>query len=84
MAEQLIDGMMSEWNPNKYSDRYYGDVMKIIEEKAKTGVTTEHHATTSGTVAPNVVDLLAILKKSLAKSSPANDAVPSKKRRKGA
>ena len=37
MAEQLIDGMMGDWEPAKYRDHFYRDVMKLIEEKAKTG-----------------------------------------------
>jgi DNA end-binding protein Ku len=68
MAQQLIDGMMSDWEPSKYKDRYYGDLMKVIDEKAKTGEVKEHHARTTGTVANNVVDLLDLLKKSVAKS----------------
>jgi DNA end-binding protein Ku len=72
MAEQLIDGMMSEWEPKKYKDRYYRDVMKIIEEKSQNGVATEHHTKTRGTIANDVVDLFALLKKSVA--SPANDS----------
>jgi len=67
MAEQLIDGMMTDWEPKKYRDRYYGDVMKIIEEKAETGATTEHHTVVKGTVANDVVDLLDLLKKSVNK-----------------
>jgi DNA end-binding protein Ku len=65
MAEQLIDGMMTKWEPTKYRDRYYGDVMKMIAEKAKTGVAKERHAQLGGTVANDVVDLLALLKKSV-------------------
>jgi DNA end-binding protein Ku len=82
MAEQLIDGMMSEWDPAKYKDRYYRDVMKIIQEKAKTGETKEHHTRTTGTVAhDDVVDLLDLLKKSVAKSGKAaNDSRPSIKK----
>jgi DNA end-binding protein Ku len=67
MAEQLIEGMMTDWEPKRYRDKYYRDVMKIIEEKAKTGATTEHHAVTKGTVANDVVDLLDLLKKSVGK-----------------
>lgn len=67
MAEQLIDGMMSEWDPSKYRDRWYRDVMKMIEEKAKTGVAKERHTRMKGTVANDVVDLLELLKKSVAK-----------------
>jgi DNA end-binding protein Ku len=81
MAEQLIDGMMTDWDPGKYKDRYYRDVMKIIEEKAKTGETKEHHARAVGTVArDDVVDLLDLLKKSVAKAGHANDARPGPKK----
>jgi DNA end-binding protein Ku len=74
MANQLVEGMLSDWNPRKYKDRYYRDVMNIIEEKAKTGVTKEHHTKTTGTVAHDVVDLLDLLKKSVAQSGrAAND-----------
>jgi DNA end-binding protein Ku len=82
MAEQLVEGMMTEWDPAKYRDKYYRDVMKIIEEKAKTGETKEHHTRTTGTVAhDDVVDLLDLLKKSVAKSGKAaNDAKPGPKK----
>ncbi len=81
MAEQLIEGMMSDWDPRKYKDKYYGDVMKIIEEKAKTGSVTEHHVEKAGTVANDVVDLLDLLKKSVAKSGrAANDQGPGPKK----
>lgn len=79
MAEQLIDGMMSDWDPSKYKDRYYGDVMKIIEEKARTGEAKPRHTAVRGTVANDeVVDLLDLLKKSVSKS--ANDSRPGPKK----
>jgi DNA end-binding protein Ku len=65
MAEQLIDGMMTEWDPAKYRDRYYRDVLKMIDEKAKTGSVTARHAEATGTVANDVVDLLDLLKRSV-------------------
>jgi DNA end-binding protein Ku len=74
MAEQLIEGMMTDWDPTKYKDVYYRDVMKIIEEKAKNGEAKERHAEVKGTVAHDVVDLLDLLKKSVAKGGAANDA----------
>ena len=40
MAEQLIEGMMTDWEPAKYRDHFYADVMKMIEEKARTGTVT--------------------------------------------
>ncbi|HEY8076498.1 MAG TPA: Ku protein [Labilithrix sp.] len=70
MAEQLVESMMSKWDPSKYKDRYYGDVLAIIEEKAKKGKTTAHHAKVSGAVATDVVDLLDLLKKSVAHKGP--------------
>ena len=76
MAEQLIEGMMTDWEPTKYKDVYYRDVMKIIEEKAKNGEAKERHTEVKGTVAHDVVDLLDLLKKSVAKGGAANDAKP--------
>ena len=74
MAEQLIEGMMTKWDPTKYRDRYYRDVMKMIQEKAKTGVAKERHTEMRGTVANDVVDLLELLKKSVsAKGGAANE-----------
>jgi DNA end-binding protein Ku len=82
MAEQLIEGMMTDWKPSKYRDRYYKDVMAMIEEKAKTGEVTEHHARLGGHVANDVVDLLDLLKKSVAKSGGAKGGVKKAKPRK--
>jgi DNA end-binding protein Ku len=76
MAEQLIEGMMSAWDPSKYQDRYYRDLMALIEEKAKTGVAKAHHTEQKCAFAHDVVDLLDLLKKSVARTRavPANDA----------
>lgn len=86
MAEQLVEGMMTEWDPSKYRDRYYADVMKMIEEKAKTGTTRQKHTQVPGKVATDVVDLLDLLKKSVAGAGhaghhrSANDSVAAPKR----
>ena len=76
MAEQLIEGMMTDFEPAKYRDRFYGDVMKMIEEKAKTGTFKPKPAKERGEVANDVVDLLDLLKKSVADKGThhANDA----------
>jgi DNA end-binding protein Ku len=66
MAEQLVEGMLTDWDPSKYRDRYYADVMKLIQEKAKHGTVKEHNARVRGEVATDVVDLLDLLKKSVA------------------
>jgi DNA end-binding protein Ku len=78
MAEQLIDGMMTDWEPAKYKDRFHGDVMKMIEEKAKTGTFKPKATKERGEIANDVVDLLDLLKKSVAgkggRTTHANDA----------
>lgn len=79
MAEQLVEAMMTDWEPAKYKDRYYSDVMKMIAEKAKTGAVKEHFTREAGEVAHDVVDLFDLLKKSLARSErAANDERPKK------
>ena len=79
MAEQLVEGMLTKWDPSKYEDRYHDDVMAIIEEKAKHGKTKEHHATVRGEVATDVVDLLDLLKKSVASKARAHGGPGPKK-----
>jgi DNA end-binding protein Ku len=75
MAERLIDGMMSDWEPAKYRDHFYADVMKMIEEKARTGTVKAKGDKSRGEVAADVVDLLDLLKKSVAqKGAHANDS----------
>lgn len=72
MANQLIDGMMTDWNPRQYKDRYHLDIMRIIEEKAKTGTTTAHHEPKESEPATNVTDLFELLKQSLKKPAAAS------------
>lgn len=80
MAEQLVSGMLTDFRPSKYKDRYYADVMQMIEEKARTGAAKARHTRAPGRVATDVVDLLDLLKKSVAQKPPAaND-----QRRRGA
>jgi DNA end-binding protein Ku len=71
--------MMTDWEPAKYKDRFHGDVMKMIEEKAKTGTFKPKAGKERGEVANDVVDLLDLLKKSVAgkgggRTTHANDA----------
>jgi DNA end-binding protein Ku len=63
MAEELIDAMRSDWEPSKYKDQYRDELLALIERKAKTGKVEAP----AKPAAPrgNVVDLMAILQKSL-------------------
>jgi DNA end-binding protein Ku len=63
MAEQLIDSLTSEWDPEKYSDEYREKVLDLIERKAQgEEITVQPEAP-----APErVPDLMAALEASLA------------------
>ena len=67
MAEQLIDSMTADWDPDRYEDTYYDEMMAKIQEKAKTGKITEveqPEEDVDGNTGA-VVDLLPLLRKSL-------------------
>jgi len=67
MAEQLIEAMTTHWDPEAYRDTYRDDVLRVIEEKERTGAVEE---VTSGEGAAEagegkVVDIMALLKRSV-------------------
>ena len=67
MAENLVDGMTSDWEPEKYKDTYQDDLLKRIEQRIKTGK-TETAPDIDDEVKPtdtNVVDLMPLLEQSL-------------------
>jgi len=68
MAEVLIEGMTSEWDPAKYHDSYRDDLMALINRKIESGQTevldetpVEEPAEDTG----KVVDIMALLKRSV-------------------
>lgn len=71
MAEDLIKGMTAEWEPAKYDDTYYQDMMKLIKKKIKAGqthvVNDEVEEETEEPTDTGVVDLLPLLRQSLQK-----------------
>jgi DNA end-binding protein Ku len=68
MAGDLIESMSGEWKPGDYRDEFRDKLRKVIEKRLKTkGVTAtvedeEEHAEDATT---NVVDFMALLKKSI-------------------
>ena len=67
MAERLVEGMVEAWDPEKYKDDYRKDLMKMIEERVEAG---ELEASSKPAPKPerersNVVDLMALLKRSV-------------------
>jgi DNA end-binding protein Ku len=67
MAEQLVETMTTAWEPEQYRDTYRDDLLRLIDQKIKTGqvtATTEEPA--SKAEEAEVVDLMALLKRSVA------------------
>jgi DNA end-binding protein Ku len=68
MALRLIDDMAEAWKPEKFKDTYRDDLMARINEKIKQGQTEEITAPEKGgkeTASADVIDLMALLKKSV-------------------
>jgi DNA end-binding protein Ku len=63
MAMQLIDSLSAEWNPEKYTDEYRDNLMKVIQAKLKgrRPVLQERETAQSA----DVIDLMARLRASL-------------------
>ncbi len=80
MAERLVEGMVDAWDPEKYKDDYRKDMMKMIEERVEAGQleASPEPAPKPQKRADNVVDLMALLKRSVEEGGSAKKA-PAKK-----
>jgi DNA end-binding protein Ku len=70
MALRLIDDMSEKWQPEKFKDTYRDDLLARIREKVKQGETEEITEPEKGEKEParaDVIDLMALLKKSVEK-----------------
>jgi DNA end-binding protein Ku len=70
LALRLVDDMADKWQPEKYKDTYHEDLLARIEEKVKKGQTEEITAPEKGAregKGADVIDLMALLKKSVEK-----------------
>jgi DNA end-binding protein Ku len=67
MAEMLIEGMTSEWEPDRYHDTYRDDLMELIRKKVESGQTEVLDETPVESEAPraDVIDIMSLLKKSV-------------------
>lgn len=69
MAEQLIESMTSNWNPDNYQDEFRQRLTKVIEQRMKSvGVTRapDEEPELPEDATTNVVDFMSLLRKSLA------------------
>lgn len=70
MALRLVDDMSDAWQPAKYHDTYREDLLKRVEEKVQAGQTeevTEPAREAKPQKGGEVIDLMALLKKSVEK-----------------
>lgn len=70
MAEQLVDSMTTTWNPDEFKDEFRDRLKRVIEKRMKSkGALAKHEPEEAETVEDrggNVVDFMALLKKSIA------------------
>ncbi len=69
MAEKLIEDMTRDWNPAIYKNTYREEIMKYVKARVKAGKATEisqDFKESDGEGSSDVVDLLPLLRKSLA------------------
>jgi DNA end-binding protein Ku len=78
MAKSLVETMSGEWEPSGFKDEYREKLIELIEEKVKRGGKELPAAKTKPRAATNVVDLVAVLQKSLAESKKKGSASASK------
>jgi DNA end-binding protein Ku len=68
MAKALVDSMSSKWNPEKYRDDYRDALMEVIEEKVESGGKKIEEKPKQKKASTKVIDLVAVLQESLAKT----------------
>ena len=70
MAEQLLESLTTDWDPERYEDTYRVRVLELIESKAEgKAIVTEREEES----AP-VIDLMAALEASVKKAKAGRDA----------
>src|SRR6478672_5996051 len=81
MAKTLVYNISSEWNPTKYKDDYRDALLEVIEEKVESGGEEIEEKPKPKKPSSKVIDLVAVLQQSLAKSQGEGKRKVSRKRR---
>ena len=68
MARTLVDQMTEKWDAKRYKDDYKSAMMKLIERRVKSGGKELPKAGHGDRRATNVIDLAAVLQRSLAEA----------------
>jgi DNA end-binding protein Ku len=68
LAEQLVAGMTSDWEPAKYTDTYRDDLLALIQQRIESGQTDAPDETPVPELDEErgeVIDIMALLKRSV-------------------
>ena len=68
MAKTLVHEMTERWKPERYRDTYHEDLLRLIDKRIKAGKTeviTEADENEEQPVKGKVIDLMALLKRSI-------------------
>lgn len=68
MAKSLISKMTDKWDPEKYKDEYRTALMDLIQKKVDAGDKTLPAVKKTSRAGTNVIDLVDVLKQSLAET----------------
>ena len=86
MAEKLVSGMVEKWRPERYRDDYRKDLLALIHSRAKAGdvnsVSKAHEKAPRAPKSAKVVDLVALLAKSVESGHPRKSAARAQPARK--
>jgi DNA end-binding protein Ku len=77
LAQQLVESMSTTWEPQRYHDEYRDALMKWIEKKSKMSQSRKSQPATikkEKSETGKVIDIMALLKKSVQKAQPSGGA----------
>lgn len=85
MAMKLVEEMSESWKPERYKDTYHDDLMRLIQRRIKAGRTEVITAPDKGEEGEKpggakVVDLMALLKRSVQRSGGSKQSVQGRER----
>lgn len=84
LATQLIDGMTSEWEPQRYRDEYREAVMRLIERRIASGETEQvSEVEEPEREEPRTVNFMDVLKRSVEKTGRKEGRKPARRRAAG-
>lgn len=71
IAQQLVEAMTSDWEPEKYEDEYREKLKKYIEERAQQGGTRALSAEQEEKTSGEIIDMMELLRASMEKAKSA-------------